>query len=354
MSKIERTVEYCQYRIQQAIGLCDDEIDRLGERLNEYKSQIIEVKERIVLTEREIAEAVELKQGREKRKKTGRMVALARMQSQCHQRTHDLQEKQAKEIEDMQRSFEDTLQELTKTEEEKLMGSQALMDTEIARVRAMTEKYEIEVETIVETKTAEENEVNEDVDEISQSVIADLQHLLDSRTQERLENLRESKGKLSKCVDAIDSLARAHTLRLQDVQERIAAVESEYAKNIEAVRGTHEKVTRNMKEKLADTEKSAESLVRASRKLEKSNRANIRETMAAMETREPKPIAGLAEEEAAQTEHVRSLRKEIGELRKTLAQKEAGLHAKRSENEKLKREIGRLKHDISFAGRLKH
>ena len=54
---LDRRVQYCQFRIQQAISLIDDEIERLSRRLKIYNSQIFELGEKAQDLENQIRSA---------------------------------------------------------------------------------------------------------------------------------------------------------------------------------------------------------------------------------------------------------------------------------------------------------
>ena len=97
----DRKVKYCQFRIQEAICLHDDEINRIANRLNQYKALIHETKEKIDNLSRQIEEEKESKQGERKRRQAELNVGIARIKASHHQSLQDLQKQQAEEIEMM-------------------------------------------------------------------------------------------------------------------------------------------------------------------------------------------------------------------------------------------------------------
>lgn len=354
---MNRTVQYFQYRIQQAISLCDDEIDRLCKTLGLYKSRILETKEKIANTEREIATQTELRRGEQKRKEIAFQAALAKLRSQYHQKIQDLQKAHESEIEILQQNFEDSLSDLTKAEEDKLNESIQALEKDFENCMADVRKYQDQIDQVLESTTNLETEDKDDFEDLTQSIIGELQATLETRNEERFANLSQSKAKLSQCIDAIDSMTHAHSIRVQEIQKSIDAAERQYESRVSDMKSQHEYKLRILKTRLAESESTASTLSRAAKKLEKDNQNQLRNTMNEIDRLRSqmsvKPDRENNETVTKQKAKLAKVQKEVNGLSDELSRYEETLAVKRQENETLKREIGRVKHEIGFSGRIK-
>lgn len=356
-SAVNRTVQYFQYRIQQAISLCDEEIDRLCKTLSIYKARILETREKIGNTDREITTAEEVRLGEEKRREAAYQAAIARLRSQYHQKIQDLQKAHETEIETLQQNFEESLANLTESEEGKLSKSIEALDEDFSKCMEETQKYQEQIDRFLEETTNFDAEEKDNFEEVTQSVIEELQATLETRNEERFENLNQSKEKLSQCVDAIDSMTRAHTIRIQEIQNRIQATERNYESSVQDMKSQHEYKLRILKVHLAECENTAATLSKAARKLEKDNQNQLRETLSEMDKLRAqasiRPDTENSEAMLKQKGKLAKLQKEVASLEEGLKAQEEILTEKRKENEAVKREIGKVKHEIGFAGRIK-
>ena len=351
---LDRTVEFCQYRLQQAISLCDDEIERLSRRLNFYKSEILDMKQKIEGAEKEIAEGQGKREAQARKVETGIQIRLARIRTEQHQRIQDLQKRNAEEVERLQQSFEETLAGLRQAEEQKLAEKTSAIEGEMKKVLSNSTRHQEEIEEILSTKAKMEEERDEDVEESCDAIIADLQHLLTIRNEERVANLAQSKSKLAQCVDAIEAMERHHTIRVQELQAQLDSIDKAHEENVDVIKRQQQTKMQRLKAQLAEREKSLEALTKASRRLEKENQAQLRQTLNELDRMKFKPsVQDTMEVTEAQKSNLAKLQSEIASLQKELKASEDELDEKRRENEGLKREIGRLKHEISFVGRLK-
>ena len=351
---VDRAVEFCQYRLQQAINLCDDEIERLSKRLTFYKTEILELKQKIAGTEKDIAECQSIRDAQERKLDTGIQIRLARVRTEQHQRIQDQQKRNAEEVEKLQQSFEETLAGLRQTEEEKLATQTAAIESEISRLNSKSTQHQSEIDTLLATRAEMEQERDDYVEESSDAIIADLQHLLQIRNDERLANLAQSKAKLSQCIDAIEGMERTHTIRVQELQKQLNTIDKAHEENVEVIKSQQQTKMQQLNAHLADREKNLEALTNASRKLEKENQAQLRQTLNELDRMKFRPTSQEPMEPTeSQKNTLAKLQSEIAELQKSLKSSEDKLDEKRRENESLKREIGRLKHEISFVGRLK-
>jgi peptidoglycan hydrolase CwlO-like protein len=89
---MDSRVEYSHFRIQKANTLYDEELDRLTNRLNEFKLEILKTKNRIDETNHQLSELTEVKKADSQRCRTDLQASLAKLPAACHSRTHQLRQ----------------------------------------------------------------------------------------------------------------------------------------------------------------------------------------------------------------------------------------------------------------------
>jgi HAMP domain-containing protein len=143
---------------------------------------------------------------------------------------------------------------------------------------------------------------------------------------------------------------RAHAIHIDDLHQRIRSRDERYHSDIDTIKTREETKLMRMKQEMAAAEKRAAKLSKATRRLEGENEARLAETareMDKMKVRKNTPVGDVSEE----LSELESLKKEVSELWKMRKTTESDLLLKREENERLKREIGRFRHEIAFANR---
>ena len=208
----DRKVKYCQFRLQQAIVLRDDEITRISERLNQTKALIFEANEKIDTLNQKINQEILSKQGESRIRTADFNATLARIKTNHHQALQDLQKQQAQEIELIQNDFNNSLSILKQTA--KMRNSKQLedIDTEILKVTKLIQSYKEETETVKQKSVIVQNEPTVSLENFNFGVIDQLQQVIKNRSDERFQNLRQSKEKLAQCVETLESMMRNHTM----------------------------------------------------------------------------------------------------------------------------------------------
>ena len=109
---LERQIQGFQFKIQQAIAIRDEEINRLSETLITYKSKIIEAKEEIERIEHEIELAKYTKESTYRCNQATYERKIAMKKAEHNELIQRIQNEQAEEIDEMQRQFSETLNDL--------------------------------------------------------------------------------------------------------------------------------------------------------------------------------------------------------------------------------------------------
>ena len=108
----ERTIQGFQFKIQQAIAIRDEEINRLSETLVTYKSKIVQAKEEIERIEHDIEIAKYTKESLYRCNQASYERKIALKKAQHNELIQSIQKEQAEEIDEMQRQFSETLHDL--------------------------------------------------------------------------------------------------------------------------------------------------------------------------------------------------------------------------------------------------
>lgn len=346
---LDRQMQYCHFRIQQAINLHDDELERLERRLNLCKSKILETGEQIQQLDRQIIEAREKRDGELKRRKAGYNVMISRMKATHHQVVQELQELQTQEIDKLQHDFEMTLGELSSSSSQIIQGDLKKINKEIMNLQATIDEIKQRIEESQQQSQVEEVS-DEQCTSINFGIIEELQHIAQVRNEERFSNLQQSKSKLAQCVNAIDELTRNHDIEVENLQKLIKKADKRYESTIHRIEDEEHYKMANLKGHLLEAEKRAKTLQNAASKLESDNQKQLQQTMSELDSMKRNSIVEVFDDEPdeKQIKAYESAKSMLAQLSKEMTEKDDQLVEKRKRNEALKREIGRIKHEIRF------
>lgn len=347
----DRKVKYCQFRIQEAICLHDDEINRFTNRLNQYKALIHETKEKIDNLSRQIEEESESKQGERKRRQAELNVGIARIKASHHQSLQDLQKKQAEEIELIQQDFENSLNTLKQTSSFQSTKKIQEVESEIQKVQTQIETYKKETAKVEKQSIIIEHSNNEQYDGINLAVIDQLQQIIKTRSEERYKSLRQSREKLATCVETIEGMIRKHTIQVGELQNKLHELDEQYETDFQRLEDDQEYTLRSLKSHLLEAQKRTNRLLNAAKKLDYENQKQLRETIKDLEGMKQKcytiseDVSGIDEQRMNQ---LKSLRSELPKLKRYQKKLDEILYDKRAENEELRRDIGKFRHMLRF------
>jgi chromosome segregation ATPase len=345
---VDRRVEYCHFRIQQAITLCDEELDRLTNRLNEFKVEILKTKTQLDETDRQIAEVNEVKKGDSRRRRAGLQASISKVRAAYHTRIHQLQQSQAAEIEALQQNFEQALEHLTTSNEENLKAQEIEMDSRISKLQEQVKLYESEISKIQSENASAAEATTETFDS---TIVDELEIMLRARTEERLVNLTQSRGKLAQCMETLDNMVHSHTIKVDELRKEIEGRDERHESDVQRMNVREEVKINRLKQELVLVEERQKKLANAARHVEKENQNQIALTIREIEQMKHGAVK-LEISHEDDGAKLKKLEQEVRKLRRELNTEEENLRGHREENEMLKREIGRVKHEIGFRGRL--
>ena len=345
---LNRQIQSFQFKIQQALNLYDDEIERMSNRLNTTKSKIVEAKEQVQLLERQISDVEMYRSGDEKRRTVSMNTVLTRRRLEHKQRIQQIQNQQREEIESLQHGFEQEMDRLSLASNQQLKSSAASLDSELAQCQHKIDKFR------KKTQQIQQDDMNDpsiqEVQNAEHEVIAELQYIVDQRNVERLRNLQSSREKLMHCADAIEGLTRTHHIDIAQKQKEIAALDARYQRELENLQQQHKRDIKSLTACLSQINQRNQKLQNAARHLEQANQTQLSKTMKDLETM--KQISKIREEQPLVNQKditkLQALRSQLTKQRQNFAAKENELHKWRDANESLRKEIWRLRHEIRF------
>jgi predicted nucleic acid-binding Zn-ribbon protein len=190
----------------------------------------------------------------------------------------------------------------------------------------------------------------QDYENVTSSVVEDLQILVQSRGKERVEHLTRAKAKLARCAETLEEIGQVHAMHVRQIHYRIRARDERHQEDVQDIKARGEARLARLRQELEIEEQRAAKVSKAADRLVAENLAEFSETAASfgkLPSRNPIPILDTAEQKS----EIDQLQREILSLQALRETAESELAARRKENERLKREIGRFRHEIAFANR---
>lgn len=370
---LDRRVQYCQFRIQQAISLIDDEIERLSRRLKIYNSQIFELGEKAQDLENQIRSAEISQDGYSRMRTADLKTILSKLKTRQNLEIQEIKEKYALEIESMQHDFANVLQSFNRhnsnfsssdlkmfnesyNEREKMIQKEIEMYK--SKIQTYNEAFQKKYEQQISFSNT--NESSSFYADINSSVVLELTKTIEGRNKERYQSLMESKERMKECIEKMESMDREHKIKINNLTDQINSIEDEYQKLLSQLNDEQEVKITDLKNQLSKVETREKILSRAVHKLESENQKQLQKTkyeLHKMESSNFKQTSTFSNLDNSQDtmsyyKRLKTLKAEMKQLMKKLHLKEEKLREKREENQALKREIGELKHEIRFTGRM--
>lgn len=375
---LDRRVQYCQFRIQQAISLIDDEIGRLSQRLKIYNYQIIECRDKSQELDIQIKSAEISQDGFYRMRTADLKTHLSRLKAYQCQQIQEVKQKHALEVESMQHDFENILRNFNhqsqnfnnndfETYNQKYINQEKMIQKQIEIYRSKVQTYREAIQQQQLEYNSESN-LNDDssfYEETNSPVISELMKTIEERNRERYQGLIDSKKKLAECIEKIESMDRQHKLKINNLTEQINSIEDEYEKQLSQLSEKHEIKMISLKNHLSEAEKRERTLSRAVNKLEAENQKQLKISKIELQTMQnsqfKKRSSSLNEDLILDNNlqksgnyyrQLKNLKSDIIQLAKKLRLREEELREKRGENQILKRVIGEVKHEIRFSRRM--
>ena len=342
---LERNADYLRFRIQQEIDLKDDEIDRVHARLVDFKSEIEEARHYLKQLDQDIERARYGKKCSENSKTVQFSYLSTQLRRDFHEQVRELRHAQAAEIDALQRHFQASLK---KCERKK---ADLKLETVAAEMDEVRKAIEVMREEIDHMQKLEAQGIRDATDKFSlnvkSNVVRDLRRTLFDKNEERRKELEEIRNQMSDCVHAIEEMDREHATRTESTKHKIELLDTQYEMTVRRIRDEHEHRMRILNAQLQKAKMKSRGAKRAMDRAEKTNADAIGQSYRNMDLMRERFVdfEGIAIEEAGEIE------KAANEYKTRKAQcdrKLEVLQGLRSDNDSMKRELGRLKFEIRF------
>jgi hypothetical protein len=347
---LDRQTQAFQFRIQENLMLHDDEIERLANHLNNTKSKILEAKVRVIELGREIRDVLEFKSGDERRREATVNAAIAKFRAVHHQHLQQLQAEQTDEIEAEQRTFESQMNDISSYSRNKLQDTAAAVDQEIFKLRAEVQAYRDSAEKIQEQEETVTVDMAENLQNIDHGVIDELQNIVNQRNQERFQNLQQSREKLSRCVETLDQMVRSHTIAVEDRRRTLREIEQKYEASLAKIDERHKPRMARLTDALRDVQARTRILARAAHHLEHSNQKQLKETLTDLDSMKRRTLMTTDQPltNAEDLTKVEAQKKHLMKIKRGIMMRDDALKRVRQENESLKKDVWRIRHELRF------
>ena len=350
---IDRQTQLFQYKIQQAILMKDEEIDRLEATLRSLKRQIADAHGTLDELDHEISVQVTSKRSTQHASKVNSKIELAKKNQLHQQKLADLQEQFDMERDEINAQFEHRLSNCRNGPLKQQLDD---VQNEIDETRNAIESYHQKLQQQVKvTKDFEEGESKEYEDQVN--MISQLQKVVELKNQERVDNLLRSKQRLSDCIGLIERMQQQH---IQDVAERnrqIEVIDSNYQRSVRQLSMEHLRTMSGLKSRKQDCIKKLSMLKRAHKKLQDGNRAQIKQTKSEFAQIHHKfaasaPVTCTGPLQTEVEEKHRKKMAAVQQAQAVLASKEEKLTEVRKANAALQSQLGRARHTFQYGTRV--
>ncbi|OHS93610.1 hypothetical protein TRFO_40099 [Tritrichomonas foetus] len=358
---LDRRIQYCQFRIQQSLSLYDAEITRLDQRLNLYKSQIIENRDKIIELENRITEQSISIDGYHRIRNADTNTNISKIKARHYYEIQEMRQQFASDIQNLQQNFEITLNNINTSKTTQNAEYLIQIQKETENLKDQIKSYKDAMQKFNISQSIHDDEDESVLQEWeNSSALNELRRAIENRSKERYESLFHSKNKLNECVDKLDEITRQHAVQVKGYLEQLNTIEEQYQTSIRKLNEKHEIKIISLKKQLKETDKRANILFKAAHRLGEENKRQLYDTKHDLENMKNNTSAINGESSFLDDGISSTAKSKLGELKSDIARllkklrvKEEELLRKRSENETIKREIGRINHEIKFLNRPK-
>lgn len=343
-----RRIERFQNKLQQRINLADDEIARLNDYYGSVLAEITKANDQLDRFLRLSEQKSQNMTGNSKKEIAEHNAAIASMNAQHAKDLIELQEKHSREILSLQRDFEDTLKEVDR-------WAQSCIEQKTFAIDQQLGKTTIAIDQTKQSLAMSSNEVqNDSVVGTQQQLeyetdrIRRLEEKLKTRNQERLDTLLALKSRLAECTQVLEEVDQNHTNAMNNYVYKLESTDKRYEERVQKEAEKHEKELfayqrqlENLKRKINSYQNQIERTSIRSREKIASVEQNSVQIMTSVHISSANAITTISTE----TTDINNANKNLEQAELALAQKENELLQARTENESLKREIARLRHE---------
>jgi hypothetical protein len=263
-----------------------------------------------------------------------------------------LQRDQSQEIETLLAQYQEMVASLPEQADRQSRSRLAPIETTIAAVRS---DIDLISKSIASTSRFEEDYPDDSAiqtERMQTGRISDLQRQILRQNSERAADLNNAKQQMNRCVHALEELETHFLSQSQNLTKRLDIMDGRYRMNLEKVRDQRQHRIQILEERLKTAKMKWKSTVRLLRKTEKNREETIAKGIREMEIMRAgavrdRPFAESGDEFA----ELQGIRGNYGRWVETMERKTDALENLRTENDRLKREIGRIKFEVRYGNR---
>ncbi|OHS92855.1 hypothetical protein TRFO_12213 [Tritrichomonas foetus] len=376
-----RRAEQFQYQVQTKVNLANDEISRLMGDLAILKGQICEYQDKLNKANYKMAQSLCMFDGKDKLTQVSIKTQIAKLQKAHNIRLQEIQTRHNQEVRNLHADFEETMKLIQKKSADNLNQQNLEYDQMVKRekelLRNLQYEFNLSQNSYKSQKFDPEMAQNHDRE---MKRMKQLEKTIAKRTQERLDTMLEGKARLAECVDALDEMERNHENEMMGYKMKLEALENRYKEKINRETDRHKSMMSALTRKVANYENKINSMQKTLHKIEKHHKKQIDHAIKEGESfhylaENAKSFANSVSYHDDQysfskdsghfnnhsfysrstrnNSNVDELLNRLNQLRENLETKENELMTERTENESLKREIARLKHEEKMSSRRK-
>lgn len=363
----QRKLEQFQAKVQQNLELADDEIDRLSQYLNSLKMEILDSQDQIHRYEVQFIQDKNEKSGNEIKKASKKDAALARLESDHHSAVVKLSKEHIKHMNALRDDFEKSMASISENSEKKPDKELQLLDLEIKKMESKVTRANERLTGISQiTFDNSEDEENEskthDDDEestylrqslqLQKQKIKYLQSNIKQRDNERLEALQDAKNQLAHAVSTLENLESQYLTKMNNYKETLEKMDKKYQKDITTLENGQKKVLLPVQKTLIKYNQRIKEIRKQIKKTEELQQKKLLDLAEKRNTLVSQYVSISSKSvESPNTEESHEVSRQFDAMKAVLLQKEEELSQARAENQNIKREIGRIKHELKMAKR---
>lgn len=345
---INRRIERFQTKLQQRLNLADDEIARLNAYYSSVLAEITSATDQLERYRRIGQQNIQKIDGDSKKDIAQRNADIALINSQHAKVLINLQEQHSQQIMQLQREFEETLKSVDKWAESCVFQKTQSINQQLDRTQAAIDRTK---QTLtLSTNSIQRDETNSLGPQLDYEVdrIRRLEDKLKEMNQDRLDTLLSLKSRLLDSMTVLEDVDQGHANRMKDYGQKLEEIDRKYDETLKEEAEKHEKEMFTYTNQLNGLKRKVNNY---QNQIEKSTN-RTRERIATIEQANEEIKSSIrivstntVNSTVNESVDINGATKSLQHTQYSLAQKNNELLQARTENESLKREIARLRHE---------
>ena len=351
---MDRRIDRFQSKVQVNINLANDEIERLSQDLLILQGEVDSVKDQLNRTNIQLDQVGQAATGIQNREKAENKMKIARQKIKNETQINEIVQNHKAKVAEIQRDYQESLDKLGIWAEKKEAQKLAPLEEQLNLINEKRKKYEFTINSASETIMDNAGKETDAVQSIEFARIASLQNSIKQKNGERLQLLNRAKDRLAECVERLDTMETNHKLEINSLQSQLNSLDESYQMRERLFNERSENEILRLKSKYKKVRGNEEIIKDAIDKVERNQKKQMMSAVMegedlkhAMEIYQSRSIGSENNSNSFNEDNSQS-ELEYLRLKKLLEKRENELIKSRTENESLKRELARLKHELAF------